>query len=89
VKILFVVHGFPPRALGGTEIHTRALARSLQRDCGHEVAVLTRDADPQVAEFSVTAQMQDGLQLFAINNTFSGFRSSGRPIGHRESPTRP
>jgi GT2 family glycosyltransferase/glycosyltransferase involved in cell wall biosynthesis len=77
VKILFVVHGFPPRALGGTEIHTRALARSLQRDCGHEVAVLTRDADPQVAEFSVTAQMQDGLQLFAINNTFSGFRSFG------------
>jgi glycosyltransferase involved in cell wall biosynthesis len=38
VRILFVVHGFPPDAQGGAELHTASLASSLA-ESGHDVFV--------------------------------------------------
>ena len=43
MRILFVVHGFPPEASGGTELYTAGLAQALWRR-GHEIVVLARDA---------------------------------------------
>jgi glycosyltransferase involved in cell wall biosynthesis len=41
MRILQVVHQFPPEKVGGTEIYTQGLARQL-RKCGHEMIVLYR-----------------------------------------------
>jgi glycosyltransferase involved in cell wall biosynthesis len=40
VRVLLVVHGFPPESQGGTELHTASLARNLSRR-GHQVFVFT------------------------------------------------
>jgi glycosyltransferase involved in cell wall biosynthesis len=39
VRVLLVVHGYPPSSLGGTEVHTQAVAHGLAAR-GHDVAVL-------------------------------------------------
>lgn len=38
MRIVLVVHGFPPDRLGGTELHTAALARNLA-EAGHDIFV--------------------------------------------------
>ena len=45
LKVLYVVHGFPPDTWAGTEIYTLNLAKELQRR-GHEVTVLARAPGP-------------------------------------------
>jgi hypothetical protein len=45
MRILQVIHAFPPYSEAGSENYTRALAQALCR-LGHEVAVFHRVADP-------------------------------------------
>jgi len=42
MKILVVVHGFPPAAEGGAELYAQAHARALHSLFGDDVLVLTR-----------------------------------------------
>jgi glycosyltransferase involved in cell wall biosynthesis len=41
MRVLYVVHGFPPDTWAGTEVYTLGLALEMQRR-GHEVVILTR-----------------------------------------------
>ena len=68
MRILFVVHGFPPYSVGGTEIYTYNLAKELNKS--HEVYIFYRRADPSQEEYTVSNELFKGLQLTAINNTF-------------------
>ncbi len=70
MRVLQVVHGFPPWAMGGTEIYTHDLARALADRCGAEVFVLTREADPSLPEYNVRTETRGGIQLTIVNNTF-------------------
>jgi glycosyltransferase involved in cell wall biosynthesis len=74
VRILFGVHGFPPRANAGTETYVHALAHALVRG-GDEVAVLSREADPGRPEFATRRERVDGLDLLWVNNCFRHCRS--------------
>lgn len=71
VKVLFVVHGFPPDTWAGTEIYTQNLASELQRR-GHEVVVLARvGAERPVGEggpedFSVEEAHFQGLRVLRL-----------------------
>jgi glycosyltransferase involved in cell wall biosynthesis len=49
MRILFVAHGYPPEAAGGTELHTRATARALAAR-GHEVSVFAASRSLPVGE---------------------------------------
>jgi glycosyltransferase involved in cell wall biosynthesis len=69
MRVLLVVHGFPPAASGGTEIYVRDLARAL-RDLGDSVRVLAREADPARPERTLRQEKRDGLDLVLVNNTF-------------------
>src|SRR5262245_52320901 len=73
MKVLEVVHGFPPSAQGGAEIYAWTHAQTL-RDLGDEVLVLTRDADVTRHEHDVRETMVDGLNVVRINNTFASVR---------------
>lgn len=67
MRILYVVHGFPPDTWAGTEVYTLELARSM-RARGHAVAVATR-APPRDADdpdWTVEEGTFDGLRVHRI-----------------------
>jgi len=70
MRILQVVHGFPPAASAGTEVYARNLARALAAQASDEVRVFTRDADPHRAELSVRSWRDGAVDVTAVNNTF-------------------
>jgi GT2 family glycosyltransferase/glycosyltransferase involved in cell wall biosynthesis len=70
MRILQVVHGFPPAASAGTEVYTRSLALALAQCADDEVRVFTRDADPYRAELTVRERTDGPLRVTAVNNTF-------------------
>ena len=74
MRILEVVHGFPPTSQGGTELYARAHARAL-REGGDEVLVLAREQDPDRAEYDCRTEARDGLHVVWVNNTFRNTRT--------------
>lgn len=82
MRILLVVHGFPPSAGGGTEVYVHDFAVALVA-CGRdEVFVLTRDADPHRPELSVRRTVQNGVRVVAINNLFQACASYEESYTH-------
>ena len=75
MRILQVVHGYPPQKWGGAELVTATLAQALaQRD--HAVTVLARTADPAAEEFSVQQDPSDtngpsGVRVVRVVNNLS------------------
>src|SRR2546426_9245944 len=70
MRILQVVHGFPPKEWAGTELATFYLSQAL-RARGHQVMVLTRVGDPGAEEFSVREEQMDGLEVVRVVNNYS------------------
>lgn len=75
MRILLVVHGFPPAGAGGTELYVHDLAVALAASPGDDIFVLTRDADPRRPELSVRTRSQGRITVVAINNTFQACAS--------------
>lgn len=75
MRVLIVVHGFPPLAQGGSEIYAEAHGLALRRFFGDEVVVLTREHDPARPEYAVREEEREGLHVVRINNTFRDVRS--------------
>src|SRR5262249_62390242 len=75
MRVLMITHGFPPAATGGTEIYTHDLARTLHETFGHDVHILTREADAARPEYAVRRERRDGLSIVDINNKFARCRS--------------
>jgi glycosyltransferase involved in cell wall biosynthesis len=75
MRVLIVVHGFPPKAQGGSEIYAEAHGLLLRRQYGDEVLVLTRDDDVTRPEYEVREEEHEGLRVVRINNTFRSARS--------------
>jgi GT2 family glycosyltransferase/glycosyltransferase involved in cell wall biosynthesis len=69
VRILIVVHGFPPLASGGTEVFADLQARCLAA-AGDEVHVFAREAKPARPEYAVRDERRDGLWIRWVNRTF-------------------
>jgi glycosyltransferase involved in cell wall biosynthesis len=70
MRILQIVHEFPPDAWAGTELVTLQLSRVLQAR-GHEVTVMTRVADPTAEEFSCREEQRYGLNVITIVNNYT------------------
>src|SRR5206468_12657315 len=75
MRVLIVVHGFPPAAQGGAEVYAHAHAKALRAMCGDEIFVIAREQDPNRAEYALRAETRDGLQIAWVNNTFPNTRS--------------
>ncbi len=68
LKLLYVVHGFPPETWAGTEIYTLNIARGMQA-LGHEVTILTRSPGEQgQVNFSVHEDEFEGLRVLRMVN---------------------
>lgn len=76
MRVLLVVHGFPPAANGGTEIYVHDFARALASLPAMNVAVLARDADRSRPEYSVRRERTpDAVAVFRVNNNFQACTS--------------
>ncbi len=78
MRILVVVHGFPPAAQGGSEIYADVHARALREQFGDEIVVLTADQDVSRPEYDVRdvrVDRRDGPRIVRINNTFRDTRA--------------
>jgi GT2 family glycosyltransferase/glycosyltransferase involved in cell wall biosynthesis len=74
MRVLLVVHGYPPAGSGGTEIYVHSLALALRAQ-GEEVFVLAREADPGRPDFATREETVDGLRVLRVNNTYREVRS--------------
>ena len=74
MRVLQIVHGFPPQGQGGAELYAELVATRLASG-GDAVTVLTRECAADAPEFRVRQEARDGLTLFWINNTFKTTRS--------------
>jgi GT2 family glycosyltransferase/glycosyltransferase involved in cell wall biosynthesis len=70
MRTLLVVHGFPPRAAGGTELYAEAHASTLARRHGDAVLVLAREDDRARPELAVREESRDGYRIAWVNHTF-------------------
>ncbi len=68
MKILFVIHGFPPHSSYGAENYVYGLARHLSAE--HDVFVFHRVGDASRGEYATEEYDYEGLHVFTINNTF-------------------
>ena len=69
MRILQVVHGFPPREWTGTELVTLHLAHAL-RERGHDVSILARTYEAGVPEGTVYVSSFEGIPVArVVSNT--------------------
>ena len=73
MKIFQIIHGFPPYNTAGTEVYAYNLSKELAKS--HKVFVFHRTKDLNIKEYSIVLSHLDGLEIFAINNTFRSYDS--------------
>ncbi|MEW6075196.1 MAG: glycosyltransferase family 4 protein [Candidatus Omnitrophota bacterium] len=77
MRIVQVVHGYPPVNKGGTEVYTSLLSRELSKK--HRVFVFYRLNNLRLKEYEIVRTAENGLTRIGINNTFrlcSSFEST-------------
>lgn len=67
MRILQVVHGFPPQECAGAELVTFSLSQALHAR-GHKVTVFTRIADAGAVEFSAREERVNGFSVVRMVN---------------------
>jgi len=81
VKVLEVIHGYPPLYNAGSEVYTQTIARGFVK-AGHEAAVFTRDEDPYRPDFDIRCDhdLQDpSIRIYYANHARS--RDRYRHVG--------
>jgi glycosyltransferase involved in cell wall biosynthesis len=81
MRILYVVHGYVPEAVGGVELHAHYLATALASR--HEVGVLAWRKDPEALDYDLEETRQDGVTVWRLNHTYRD-RASFRGIYRNE-----
>lgn len=72
MRVLLVIHGYPPRYNAGSEVYTQTLARELASR--HEVRVFTRQEDPFLTQFATSDETDPEdrrVRLRVVNNSES------------------
>jgi glycosyltransferase involved in cell wall biosynthesis len=69
MKILFVVHGYPPENVAGTEVYTFNLVREFSKK--HSIFVFHRSQVAAGKEYVIAKRVQNGATVYSIKNTFN------------------
>jgi glycosyltransferase involved in cell wall biosynthesis len=75
LRILEVVHAFPPESFAGTEIYTYNLALALQR-LGHQVKVLYPGRHPESEPLTLRRGLFQGVAVMELNGFEESFMRS-------------
>jgi len=68
MKILQIVHSFPPQNMAGTEVYTYNLSKELSKK--NEIFVFYRICDLKRREYELNEGKFEGLNVITVNNTF-------------------
>lgn len=66
MKILLVIHGYPPHYMAGSEVYTYNLARELA--ASHEVYVFCRIEDKTIPLYALSDSVEEGVHIRRVNN---------------------
>jgi glycosyltransferase involved in cell wall biosynthesis len=80
LRVLYVVHGFPPESFAGTEVYTYHVAHEVAAR-GHSVGVFYRSTSSELEEFQLSEYEKDGLQMFRVGHQL-GFQHAGESYAH-------
>jgi glycosyltransferase involved in cell wall biosynthesis len=87
LKILMVVHGFPPDQMAGAEIYAFHIARGL-RERGDEVVVFAPGQRDGLEEYEVVEEHVEGLRVLRMQNSFRDLHSFEDTYAHPVSGVR-
>ena len=82
MKVLLVIHGYPPRYNAGSEVYTQTLAHGL-RDQGIDVSVFAREEDPFSPDYRLRNEsdpMWEDIPVFLVNHARSNARFRNEEI---------
>lgn len=82
LRILKIIHGYPPLFNAGSEVYSRTLCHGLV-DAGHQVAVFTRFEDPFIPDYEVfetTDPFNTSITLYRINMARDRDRYRHEPV---------
>lgn len=66
MKILKIIHGFPPKYNAGSEVYSQSICEELSKT--NEVIVFTREENPYMPDFTIREELvHDSLKLFFVN----------------------
>lgn len=68
MKIVQIIHSFPPYNFAGSEVYTYNLSKELAKK--HKVFVLHRISDAHLKEYEIARSELDNFTVFKINNTW-------------------
>ncbi len=66
LRVLQVIHGFPPYYMAGSEVYTYKLTKALASLPGTEVSVFSRVEDPYPTPYSMRREDFDGIPVYRI-----------------------
>ncbi len=76
MRVLQVIHGYPPRYNAGSEVYTQTLANGLHK-AGVEVSVFCREEDPFLPDYHLrreTDPLNDDIPVYLVNHARSNAR---------------
>jgi glycosyltransferase involved in cell wall biosynthesis/MoaA/NifB/PqqE/SkfB family radical SAM enzyme len=81
MKILQVIHGYPPQYMAGSEVYTWNLSRHLTGS--HQVSVFTRIENPYAAPYRTTDSLEDGVFVRRLNKPGRDYTFRDKYLDHR------
>ncbi len=72
MRVLKVIHGYPPYYMAGSEVYSYQLANELAAR-GVSVGLFTRTENPFVPRYAADYDIEKGVLIKRINNTSSGY----------------
>lgn len=76
MKILKIIHGFPPYYNAGSEVYSQSICNELKKQ--NTITVLTREENPYTADHTIRRETKDGIEFYIINKAREkdGYRHS-------------
>ena len=65
LKVLKVIHGYPPYYMAGSEVYTHNLCKELSKTC--DVAIFTRIEDEFRSPYEVQESKEEGIHIIRVN----------------------
>lgn len=66
MRVVFVIHGFPPDYMAGSEVHSYHLVKAMQKQV-EKITVYTRFENEFMQEYGTIDEIHDGIEVHRIN----------------------
>lgn len=65
MKILKIIHGYPPNYNAGSEVYSQSICNELKKN--HQIGIFTREENPYAADFQIRQEKREGLDFYLVN----------------------